>query len=125
MPKKPAVFAASLFSIFYLVNTVTAGLVVTDLGTLGGNSVQATGINDAGQVVGRFFNADNQVRAFLYDNGGMHDLGTLGGARVKHMVSTTAGKSSVGLATPTINLGHFYTITAGCMTSRRSEGTGV
>ncbi len=45
-----------------------------DLGTLGGSSCSAYGINDAGQVVGRSYNADNLPRAFLvtpeYDNDG-------------------------------------------------------
>jgi probable HAF family extracellular repeat protein len=50
-----------------------------DLGTLGGTDSQANGINDSGQVVG--WSADNigHQRAFLYKDGVMKDLGTLGG----------------------------------------------
>ncbi len=52
------------------------------LGTLGGayvNSVAAD-INDMGQVVGQSYTANNSAsRAFLYSNGSMQDLGTLGG----------------------------------------------
>jgi len=49
-----------------------------DLGTLSdGRSAQATAINDNGQVVGW---SDNPARAFLWENGVMRDLGTLGGA---------------------------------------------
>jgi len=48
-----------------------------DLGTLSeGRSAQATAINDNGQVVGW---SDNPARAFLWENGVMIDLGTLGG----------------------------------------------
>src|SRR5206468_6366749 len=55
-----------------------------DLGTLGGEYSYATGINDAGQVVG---SADiltpssprSIQHAFLYEGGEMRDLGTLGG----------------------------------------------
>ena len=48
---------------------------VTDLGTLGTvQSAQAYDINDAGQIVGYATN-----RAFLWQNGVMTDLGTLGG----------------------------------------------
>jgi probable HAF family extracellular repeat protein len=39
----------------------------------------ATGINDAGQVVGWANRRDGDVHAFLWANGSMRDLGTLGG----------------------------------------------
>jgi probable HAF family extracellular repeat protein len=52
---------------------------VTDLGTLGGSFSGATAINDSGQVVGNFMNADNQVRGFLWEDGTMIELGTRSG----------------------------------------------
>ena len=42
-------------------------------------SSQALGINDAGKVVGLANRPDGQVHAFLWTNGTMRDLGTLGG----------------------------------------------
>jgi len=60
----------------------------TDLGTLGGDSSSAWGINDAGQVVGESFTAAGpgpsgilSPHAFITGPGGlgMRDLGTLGG----------------------------------------------
>ncbi|CAA9429208.1 MAG: hypothetical protein AVDCRST_MAG80-449 [uncultured Rubrobacteraceae bacterium] len=51
---------------------------VRDLGTLGGASI-ARDINDSGQIVGQSQNASGQNRAFLWDDGRMTDLGTLGG----------------------------------------------
>jgi probable HAF family extracellular repeat protein len=52
-----------------------------DLGTLGGSFSFATGINDAGKVVGSAtLSGDAEQHTFLYSDGVMKDLGTLGGA---------------------------------------------
>src|SRR5262245_59554934 len=59
--------------------TLLSSYAVTDLGTLGGSSSLAYGINDAGQVVGEATTSGGYGHAFLYQNGGMADLGTLGG----------------------------------------------
>ncbi|MHA6203481.1 hypothetical protein ACXU4B_03540 [Dyella soli] len=70
-----------------------AGQKSVDLGTLGGNASQAFSVNGLGQVVGvalnakpddfaqtmTFLPAATQARAFLWQNGVMFDLGTLGG----------------------------------------------
>ena len=70
--------------------------IAINLGTLGGNSSQGNGVNSRGQVVGVALNATpedpnftgpmyfglpaaTQVRAFLWQNGAIQDLGTLGG----------------------------------------------
>lgn len=63
-----ATFAATRFS-----------YTVTDLGTLGGSSSQAYGINDAGQVVGKADTSSGFRHAFLWDQGTMNDLGTVDG----------------------------------------------
>jgi probable HAF family extracellular repeat protein len=52
---------------------------LTDLGSLGGGSGAAYGINDAGQVVGYATTANARGHAFLWDGGVLTDLGTLGG----------------------------------------------
>ena len=53
---------------------------VTDLGTLGGSGSVGFGINNQGQVTGYSFTATGAEHAFLFSNGQMTDLGTLGGA---------------------------------------------
>ncbi|MBP8948940.1 MAG: hypothetical protein KBG73_08865, partial [Candidatus Promineofilum sp.] len=59
--------------------THTLAYTITDLGTLGGHSSYAFGINEAGQVVGWSSTAPDGARAFLWESGVMQDLGTLGG----------------------------------------------
>jgi probable HAF family extracellular repeat protein len=58
-----------------------SGSGMTDLGTLGGDTSYAVGINDSGEVVGYSYLADNVTRhAFTWTaSGGMVDLGTLPG----------------------------------------------
>lgn len=46
---------------------------------LGGTSAQATGINQAGIVVGNASDDEGYQRAFVYEGGQMRSLGTLGG----------------------------------------------
>ena len=53
---------------------------VTDLGTLpGGNSSGAKAINLGGEVTGWAYSNSTTANVFLYSNGAMQDLGSLGG----------------------------------------------
>ena len=57
-----------------------AQYTIKHLGTLGGTYSVATGLNNKGQVVGWSNIPGNQYdHAFLWENGMMIDLGTLGG----------------------------------------------
>lgn len=50
------------------------------LGTLGGQESSASAINDAGQIVGEAQASNGIYKAFLYANGTMYNLGSLGNA---------------------------------------------
>ena len=53
--------------------------VIHDLGTLGGASSEAAGINSRGDIVGNSVTESSHSHAFLWQHGKMRDLGTLGG----------------------------------------------
>jgi probable HAF family extracellular repeat protein len=55
------------------------GARLLDLGTLGGPTSVAYGINDIGVVVGEAVTASGKTRAFSFSHGRMTDIGTLGG----------------------------------------------
>lgn len=62
--------------------TANAEWSIIGLGTMGGISSLATGINDSGQVVGSYYNSDFELYAFSTGPNGtsIFELGTLGGA---------------------------------------------
>jgi len=69
--------ALALFSSPLPAVTITYSIV--DLGTLGGGSSEAYGINASGQVVGYARTSTGFQHAFIWQNGsGMQDLGSLG-----------------------------------------------
>jgi len=75
------VFVASAFAQEHAYFIDLKSRKVTELGTLGGHNSKASGINDAGQVVGYSETADGQYHAFITGpNGvGMTDIGPPGG----------------------------------------------
>ena len=81
--------------------TAPGPYILKDLGTLGGFSAQALGINEAGQVVGYSTTSASQARAFLWKSGAMTNLGTLGGnasqANGINAFAHVAGYSTIGL----------------------------
>jgi len=76
--------------------------VVTDLGTFDGvQSAQASDINDAGQVVGAA-----RTHAFLWQNGVLTDLGTLGGNSSGAAAINAFGQVVGGATTAPPSTGH-------------------
>jgi len=76
--------------------------IVTDLGTLGGQSSMAWGINNAGQIVGWSQTSDPNptMHAFLWQDGTMTDIGTLGGRNSLAWAINDAGHVAGESSTP-------------------------
>lgn len=79
----------------------TVSYSITDLGTLGGASSTACGINDLGQVVGKSAIVTGQLRAFLWQNGIITDLGTLPGLSFSEARAVNNRGQVVGDSSPT------------------------
>lgn len=73
--------------------------VQTDLGTLGGDVAQGTGINNAGIIVGRSSVAGGQTHAFIHKDGNMSDLGLLGAGAYSEANAINNAGVIVGFAT--------------------------
>ena len=61
-----------------------------DLGALGDSRSAAVDINNRGQITGWSYTASGNTHAFLWQDGVMHDLGTLGG--IESQVSVVGGR---------------------------------
>lgn len=88
---------------------------IQKLGTLGGNSSRALGVNDAGKVVGFSYLAGSpSPRAFLVENGVMSDLGDFGGAAASASAINQAGQI-VGSADDAGGMSHAFLVEGGVM----------
>jgi probable HAF family extracellular repeat protein len=69
------------------------GYQVEDLGFLaGGTFTQVEGLNSSGQIAGYASTWNGVIRAFLWQNGKIYDLGTLGGASAAAYSLNAAGQ---------------------------------
>lgn len=73
-------FALLVLAFLCAADSARAAFTITDLGTLGGATSFARGVNERGDVVGYSDSTGNTViHAFVWTSGVMTDLGTLGG----------------------------------------------
>lgn len=89
-----------------------------DLGTLGGSSRYAYGINNRGEVVGKAENVSSKFHAFLYKNGVMQDLGTLPGHTISGAKAINEKGQIVGFShgeTPMVNTSRGFLYIDGIM----------
>src|SRR5438477_6589154 len=102
------------------------GIGMTDLGTLGGDTSYALGINDSGEVVGYSYLADNVTRhAFIWTaSGGMVDLGTLpGGAWSEGQKINASGEiCGEGLDANGRQVPFFWSASTGFISAPESHG---
>jgi probable HAF family extracellular repeat protein len=68
-----------------------------DIGTLGGNNAWPNDVNDFGQIVGSSLTASGARHAFLWENGVMRDLGTMG-----HVASEAQRINNAGVISGTV-----------------------
>jgi probable HAF family extracellular repeat protein len=103
--------------------TGPGGVGMRDLGTLGGGSSRAFGINEAGEVAGSSDTNDGVLHAFITGpNGtGMRDLGTLGGDSSAASAINNAGQVT-GSSDAGLGLSHAF-ITGPGGTGMRDLGT--
>ena len=98
---------------------------LTDLGTLGGLTSSAYGINDDGQVVGDSYTSGGYDHAFLYSGGTMHDLGTLGGIESQAYGINNSGQV-VGCSMTSGNTAtHAFLYSGGAMQRPRRTGRNI
>jgi probable HAF family extracellular repeat protein len=91
---------------------------ITDLGLLpgeGGIFTDPTGINNSGEVVGSGDNRESMERAWVYRNGHMSDLGTLGGPQAAASAINNSGEI-VGFAQTSTDADHGFLDRGGKMT---------
>ena len=76
MNRPTAVLVASC-SLLFARSSLATTYQITDLGTLGGSTSYAFGVNIHGEVVGSSLTASGAEHVFMYQNGVMTDLGVL------------------------------------------------
>ena len=107
--------ALGAFALLVLGSPALADYTITDLGTLGGSFSFAFGINASAQVVGYSYTTSGAYHAFLYSNGTMQDLGTLGGYSSSFALGINASGQVVGESTTGNTVFHAFLYSSGSM----------
>lgn len=78
MKKSSLILMVAALLSLSMVAKASNGPTMIDLGALDGSVSSAFGINNQGQVAGESTISNGETRAFLWEKGGMTNLGTLG-----------------------------------------------
>lgn len=122
MNSRTALISAITFAVGLTSGTVQAwSYTVTDLDTPGSTYSFAYGINANGQVAGNTRPSFPPPHAFLYSNGAMTDLGTLGGGAMSFGHGINDSGQVVGYS-ETIKDSHAFLYSNGTMTDLGTLG---
>lgn len=93
MTRTREVIAAAVVAFIACTANAAPRYTAVPLGTLGGQASFGFGINDAGQVTGwSWITGNNVSHPFIYDNGRMTDIGSLGGEVVQAQAINNNGQ---------------------------------
>jgi probable HAF family extracellular repeat protein len=87
-----------------------------DLGTFGGNTSLARGINDLGQVVGAAETSVGTFHGFVFTGFGLLDVGTLGGGSSAAIAINNRGQAAGWAALPSNTVTHPFIWESGALT---------
>ncbi len=98
---------------------------VTDIGSFGGQSVTATSINNAGQVVGYGQDASHHIKSYIYQGGVMTNMGSLSTTQDIYAMQINESGTAAGYGYVPFAQGQIHAFTYAGGTKTQLSGTGT